>query len=412
MKNKVDYINSFFSELELWEDINEGKKHKSTIQRTVLSFLNDCSMENAIAVYESFFEAYWIGTQNESNPFIDLIRKMNLYERNAGRLLQKQRDHFVHSAFVFILGLQIFTQNEPYQSIVTHSLLDKTIYKDCYDTKYEEFFYRWGIASLFHDIAYPLEITVKQVKTYVDFISNNPKAVSSSNLRVKMEIMNIKDFNYLPTLEPSTEYLDEFKKKYPLYFERNLFDAIDILAFKLEDSLKVKYDTVKEHLENFSSKMNDEGFIDHGYYSALIILRWYYYLIENSNWNPAYFYYPIVDSASAILLHNYYRHGLMNPPFNLKLLKPQDHPIAFLLILCDELQDWNRTGYGETDRHLFTPTDFDLSISNDRLDITYFETEEVNKNGTDLNKKLSTINQTLATGEIFSSGIVLKNQRS
>ena len=105
MKHKINSINIFFDKLEIWEDINNGKSYKSEIHQAILSFLNDSSMENALSIYEIFFEAYWIGTQNEINPFIDLIKKMNTFEKNAGRLVTKQRDHFVHSVFVFILGL-------------------------------------------------------------------------------------------------------------------------------------------------------------------------------------------------------------------------------------------------------------------------------------------------------------------
>jgi hypothetical protein len=43
--------------------------------------------------------------------------------------------------------------------------MDKTNYPYSYDTRHEEFFYRWGLASLFHDVGYPVEIIGKQIPT-------------------------------------------------------------------------------------------------------------------------------------------------------------------------------------------------------------------------------------------------------
>ncbi len=33
----------------------------------------------------------------------------------------------------------------------------------------KSFLYRWGITSLFHDVAYPLEITIKQLNEYYNY---------------------------------------------------------------------------------------------------------------------------------------------------------------------------------------------------------------------------------------------------
>lgn len=405
MNNIYKYVNNFFNELEIWEDINNKQNHKERIHKSILLFLDNCKMENAFRVYEEFFTAYWIGTQGDKNPFIELLQKMKLFEENAGQLLPKQRDHYVHSVYVFILGLAIFSQNENYRMIFNKTILDKSVYKDLYDTKNEEFFYRWGIASLFHDIAYPLEITIKQINVYIDFISNHSD-ITSNNLKVKMMIDNIDDFNCLPQIIPLPEFSDEFLCKYPNCKELNLADSIDLLAHKLDSSFSIGVNEAKNGLIKFAFKMQDQHFIDHGYYSALIVLRWYYYLIQKAKWNPAYFYYPIVDSASAILLHNYYKHGLMKTPFNLGKFRAASHPIAFLLVLCDELQDWNRTAYGELDKSKYVPIGFDIFISEEALELTY--KIDGGDDGNDyINKKLDGILPVLQTDNIFVQGVKL-----
>ena len=55
-----------------------------------------------------------------------------------------------------------------------------------------------------------------------------------------------------------------------------------------------------------------------------------------------------LDALTAILLHNsLYKFDVTNIrskeniPFKMQL-----HPLAFMLMLCDELQCWDRTSYG------------------------------------------------------------------
>jgi len=399
--NIVRYINDFINELEVWEDKNNNTKHKMEIHKALTRFIKDSNKDNAFLVYRVFFEAYWIGTQGSNNVFHELVEKMRLFEEHAGVLIPKQRDHYVHSVHVFLLGLAIYSQ-----SIKFRMDFDGTIktsgYKDYYTTDNEEFFYRWGIAALFHDIAYPIEITIKQINTYIDFIDN---VKQPSNLGVKMVIDNISNFNYLPQIMPLLKFTGEFFSRYPDCHQLRLIDSLELLAHILAKTFKIDFDQVKINLHDFAFKMHNESFVDHGYYSALVVLKWYYCLIQESQWNPAYFYFPILDSASAILLHNYYKHGLMKS-FNLGKLNCKHHPIAFLLILCDELQDWNRASYGELDRAIESPSGFEVSISSSVLEMKYkFDRGD----GSDeyLNKKTQGVSQVLEVNELFSRGIKL-----
>lgn len=61
----------------------------------------------------------------------------------------------------------------------------------------------------------------------------------------------------------------------------------------------------------------------------------------------------------------------MKPPFGKSNLSPYAHPIAYLLILCDELQEWNREAYGILDRKRTQAADVMLEIDDDRLNVTY-----------------------------------------
>jgi len=149
--------------------------------------------------------------------------------------------------------------------------------------------------------------------------------------------------------------------------------------------------------------MKKAGFVDHGYYSAIILLKWYAYLSEDEK-NKEVLMESIISASSAILLHNYYKNGLMKEPFNLGLLKASIHPLSYLLILCDELQDWNREAYGIEDKKKAAAGESRINISEDSLDMTYLildgDVEEEYKK-----KKENSVIKVIDLYEIFPDGL-------
>ena len=400
-----EYISSFFDTLEIYEDIYKSKNHKEALIDSIMEFLSTKTTDSAYNVYETFFVAYWFGIQNEKNPFLELPQIMNRFEEKAGGLLEKHRDHYVHTIFVFLLGLAIYEKNDNFKKNFNEYALNKNNYPDFYVTKNEEFFYRWGIASLFHDIAYPLEITLKQANKYLDFICNYPDDITRKS-KIKMEWSDFKNFITLPALKPDTRFEDEFLKKYPESKYKLYDDATSILSQSISNNFNLNIDDVKTNLFNYVKSMKEESFIDHGFYGAVIMLRWYYHLVKTTNWNPSYFYFPIADSASAIFLHNYYKYSLMKKPFCLECMEVKSHPIAYLLILCDGLQEWNRKGFGENDSSNPTITDFDVTINNSKMDIHYELTKKDDRNAY---KDLPTILQkVIQTSDLFKEEIAVK----
>jgi hypothetical protein len=150
--------------------------------------------------------------------------------------------------------------------------------------------------------------------------------------------------------------------------------------------------------------MAQNGFIDHGFYSAIIVLKWYGFLIQSARYKPEYFFYPVVDSASAILLHNYYKNAIMKPPFELGSLAPHDHPIAYLLMLCDELQEWNREAYGIDTKKSTLASDANFTISDTQLEVTYI-TENSSLPGDFGFRKQALLSSLLHLESIFADGL-------
>jgi hypothetical protein len=368
MDSLIRYTNRFFDELEVFEDVTNGHHFKTYMHQAVLEFLENETKETAFAVYQSFFDSYRINLPGESNKFADLLDVLLSYEESAATLIDKQRDHYIHSVYVFLLGLSIYAQNTNFRLAFSMANMDKSDYPYSYDTMHEEFFYRWGLASLFHDVGYPIEIIGKQISKFIGFATE-----VDSDIRVKSHLAfeNFDDLNAIGEVIPKRDFIKAYFEKYDSCVYVDLLKPIDLLAHKLHLSLGVDLKTIKKALDNFVSIMAKSGFIDHGFYSAIIVLRWYGYLIQKSQFKPEYFFYPVLDSASAILLHNYYRNVIMKPPFGKGNLSAIAHPIAFLLILCDELHEWNRKAYGILDRQRTQAADVILNIDDERLDVTY-----------------------------------------
>lgn len=368
MDNLQKYLNRFFDELEVFEDVSRGHNYKAFLRQSINEFLESETKQSALAVYDAFFDSYRITLEGESNCFMDLLDVLRRYEENAATLIDRQRDHYIHSVNVFILGLCIYIQNTGFREAFDTTNLNKTEYLNSYDTKHEEFFYRWGIAALFHDVGYPIEIIGKQLSKFLEFVSS---VGGGALLKSRIEFENFAELNQIAEIASRSEFTGAYKNKYASSRDLDLFKPIDLLAYKLHLSLGVDLNVIKAALDGFVDTMAKFGFIDHGFYSAIIVLKWYGFLIQSCRYKPEYFFYPVLDSASAILLHNYYKNVIMKAPFEKGSLLTHEHPIAFLLILCDELQEWDRKAYGILDRKQARAGDISLRITDECLDITY-----------------------------------------
>ena len=369
------YVDEFFKTLSVYEDETRGHDFKTYITQAIRKFLDDENKATAFDVYLSFFDAYKIDMGEESNQFLDLLDMMRNYEEHAAAFTEKQRDHYVHSVNVFILGLAVFGSNSKYRKAFETRALNTGEYRYAYKTNNEEFFYRWGITALFHDVGYPVEIVSKQANRYLNFIVEavyeNAEVSKEKEIRVFLDYEDFSRFNNLPDTGEFEEFCNEFIRNHGQIGLDGARRPIDLLAWSIHESFGIDFLAVKNKLDGFLKDMQSFGFVDHGFYSAVIVLQWYAYLIQKSRWNRNYFFTPILDCASAILLHNYYGNVLQKPPFALGPMSPETQPLAYLLLLCDELQEWNREAYGYMDKRRITAERSDVSITGDSFKITY-----------------------------------------
>lgn len=84
--------------------------------------------------------------------------------------------------------------------------------------------------------------------------------------------------------------------------------------------------------------------MDHGVVAALLALkRTHQFYEDDQSFDVRDFYYEIVDSATAIFLHNFYfRHMFGQGIGYEKFCHDFPNPLGYLLCLCDTLCEWQR----------------------------------------------------------------------
>lgn len=360
----------FFDRLTMDADRDGGHSYGAYLRAALTEFAENPGKDTAFAVYSMFCDCYRVKLRGQTS-FIDLLDTLKSYEENAATLLDKQRDHYVHSVNVFLLGLGIYAANPRYRDCFRAGGYDRADYPGKRSTPGEEFLFQWGLAALFHDVGYPVEITSNQVKKFVALVAGADGKADAG------PFVDYRDFSALNSVA-QVLYPEDYAAPFRARGGPDCLDParpLDLLAWDISRTLGTDPAAVKSALDGFLPAMQKGGFVDHGFYSALILLKWYGYLAQRSGAGTGLLFGPVLSAAGAILLHNWYKNGLQKPPFSLGLLEPERHPLAFLLILCDELQEWNRQAYGVLDRQRVLAADSEVDFSGDLLSVHYITYE-------------------------------------
>lgn len=310
----------------------EMDTNRLCLENAMIRFLKSGAAKDAFDVYFCYMEMF-IGEYGKTRR---IIEQLSEYENNGSSLLMKHRDHYSHSVYVFALGLAIFETNSQYRKIYAaeYGIEDSDSPKAAH-----HFLKYWGLSSLFHDIGYPFEIPFEQVAAY---------------------------------FEVDKEKREE--RPYLAYHGLSAYigDSVKIFAEnitkKLGETYKFDYEQMRNiindkphHPENFNH------FMDHAYFSASVI---YKRLYEETGRQMEQ---ADKDALCAILMHNsLYKFGIAdyksegNIPFEAKLM-----PLAYLLMLCDELQCWDRTAYGRNSRTEIHPMDCHFEFGDGSIQATY-----------------------------------------
>ena len=362
------------------------------LERTLGDFLITGTTQAAYLVYYCYLEMFWSGT--ESGEVRRMIEQLSEFEKNSSPLLASHRDHFVHSVYVFAIGLAVYQQSPLFREAYQER------YKDDFDgiSPAHHFLKYWGFAALFHDMGYPFELSFNQVQDY--FKSQNTPAFHSCYQKGPEYLKDQTEKGY-------EQFYQAIAPKDPMYSFGAPQTADELFAILLTERLYCAFQNSTDYQDSLGSeKDTPEAFyrylkmvlekkptdpvsfknnMDHAYFSAYLVLH---HLGHPNSGTIPKSAKETMDALAAILLHNsLIKYTILDKDRGVEgkiRLEMQPQPLTYLLMLCDDLQCWNRYGYGKKNRQENDPIDCCLVFHENTIDARYlFDVERIlDKKGT------------------------------
>ncbi|MCM1498694.1 MAG: hypothetical protein NC124_09535 [Clostridium sp.] len=357
--------------------VMNGKKDDNTnqerevdrlcLEKALGRFLDSGTANDAFDVYFCYLEMF-VGSYGSTK---DMVEMLSEFETNGSSLLMKHRDHYSHSVYVFALGLAFYETNSIYRKK----------YKAFYGLETglqaaHHFLEYWGLCALFHDIGYPFELPFEQQESYFDVRDMSRQGAPF------MAYMGLGNFIAVREEEDAA-----FCKIYGIQKKAQYFkNTNELFAYNLAQRLGGMYHFTKESmqvlLETKPMAPNHFGYyMDHAYFSAAIL---YQELVRaDQREKKDRMTLERLDALTAILMHNslykfsisFYKNKQLNRPFQIEY-----HPLAYMLMLCDELQCWDRVAYGRNSRRQLHPMDCEFRFSDGKVHADYiYDADEEDK---------------------------------
>ncbi len=225
-----------------------------------------------------------------------------------------KKGHFLHQFEVLIFGWALI------RMLVEH---DKSIRKAFHFKTSEKMFSVWLLASVIHDIGYPMQLSEDLMKKLFAWY----QALGMSEV-AKLFKKPVKDFK-----KSMAKNLAELKS-------HGLagIDAKGILLEALQDSLKISRAAAEMLLENIEVESKGEM---HGYAGALVLCGKLFQSWAKRRLPPTVFNSNVISlklAMAAIFLHD-----LPNSFAKyIRKINFRRNPYAYLLFLVDNLQEWSR----------------------------------------------------------------------
>jgi hypothetical protein len=360
-------------------------------------------------------------------PLLDVLSAFQF----TGVFYGGYRDHVVHQFKVFLLGLYLYEKCDEIRDAVNTEIRDEPNNSYQENEIEGEFIRRWTAASIFHDVGYVLEINGvnkpesekwKQTKNALNnclktpfsymtdfestidsssedriwqYVPNRPvEFMSPGELDSNGEIINnLEDFGRKAGLgneNPIKDYYNFAKSETPIgrkepFYDHGIVSAI--ILFKIVESFQ---NQLCLYLKSHKKKKNVPKF-------SLSVDEAIGKIAKNKSQTIA----SMTAAAGAIALHNINKSmwdselkgratgQVINiQAFRVRLNKESNSgheptPLAFLLMLSDTLQDWDRPRFRLQDKakQSLTDQDFYLAAKNNTIWIALKDDEKYVKQG-------------------------------
>lgn len=154
----------------------------------IVKFLRKPDLDEASKLFKL------IAGMHKKRPLFNLMDDLRLYEESFTRIVPDHREHFLHSASVYVLGLAIYNGCTP----VREALQTPLYLPDDDYSQESSFLFRWALAACLHDLAYPLELSLKSFNRY----SKNLHSAEDRYISISSDIYH------------RTEHLTYYQTKY------------------------------------------------------------------------------------------------------------------------------------------------------------------------------------------------------
>jgi len=298
------------------------------LQNAIARFLSSGTKDDAFDVYYCFCEIFHVFGNGYCDNTKNLLNILADHEIKAGGFNDKHRDHYSHTVYVFALGISIYQFNRNYRDSFSKHCLCNNMAEN------EEFLYRWGLCSLFHDVGYPFEIAFNSIKVYTEKVFGKFEPL----------LTYVKVDEFISFSEEDKKYLSKILGLESKYLE----NAHTLLAKKISSMFHLDYSFVLLELDTVMEK--SVRFIDHAYFSTFTMFKKF---LTNKEHNSAADTEIFIDVCINILLHSHFYRNVIGKErkTNIDVEISVNKPLAFLLILCDEVQAFDREGYGKKSKN-------------------------------------------------------------
>lgn len=346
MLNKINLASG--DEFEIFQFTKEVKNlWKTLIKKSIICLryfdnrepFQDCENKKPLA--------YGI---NELNKYFDSYTG---FEQLLYGGVKYYRDHVIHVFRVWMLGINILLEPKC-------RYLDGIVIEKGFEVNSLEKLSIWTIIALTHDLGYPLEKSIQiidQTKSMMHSFVQNPVVTMDTSFSGVQNSMN----DYV--LRFTSSKMNEIEKDNP-------HKRVD---FKEEEYIKILQDTDKNKLKeyqkgkNYVARLQPKYYFKfqksleqnaHGVLSALIIYKLLIYFLESDfstnedyifDYEDARQFYirrEILRSIASHTCHDVYQNSMLS--------------FSFLLILCDDAQEWGRKSIAE----LYVSKDNDYEYHN------------------------------------------------
>ncbi len=318
--------------------------------QAVSRLLNDPVTDNAFDVYFCYAELFHVFGEGyaEVRKVLELLCS---HEEQAGKLSARHRDHYVHSALIFAIGLAFYAGKPQLRAA-----FDAKAHGG-FRNNAEEFLFTWGLSALFHDIGYPYELAHNEIREYNKNLIAEFDALSGSPTFPTVTYKNLSDFE---------------KTGFDFYAGEVFYPVGTDKIGLLTDELTAISGLKPQELHDLVCSLPKLGtHCDHGYFGTMLLAD---LILKGKLTAPIFAAYG--NALCAILFHNQLSRQLVDKGLfgTDNKLSADVAPYTYLLLVCDALQNSGRECYGYNQKTTNYPFDCIIDVDNDeglRLNYLY-----------------------------------------